>query len=306
MCALVGLLCGTPCAVLHRFIKTNNFYILHPERYCLKNCPYPWLHIKLQWHSIKIDCNCNKLGNNIRRIYCCLFAALLCYFIKNHLCCDKPLWFSFCRAGESVQIFRLWWWLSSWWDNHDDEEDDDDNMLLPVLSISSCLLITKKAHCYVTNRLIYKDLEFPFFVDYSKVLTESFGSNLIQGISSATCKTIIPTKTCLSATVVQLAPRTCLYGFTVDRAVSVQHRLRWLNFSVIFLICKAYNFKGESPSFPNHCYLQPKLSRLNARVFSKNDYNIFYFNSRASTQPKAFLPKGINFQESQCTSSSSQ
>jgi len=77
--------------------------------------------------------------------------------------------------------------------------------------------------------------------------------------------------------------------------VSNTVRLRWLNFSVIFLSCKANAFKRERPSFPNHCYLQPKLSPLNAQVFSQNNYNIFEFNSRASTQPKAFLPKGIIF-----------
>ena len=110
-------------------------------------------------------------------------------------------------------------------DDHDDEDDDDDNMLLPVMSVSRCLLVTKKADCYVTNRLIYEDLEVPYFVDHRRALTESSGSNLFQGISPATCKALIPTKSCLRATVVQLTSRICpsVYGFTFDTVISVQH-----------------------------------------------------------------------------------
>ena len=95
-------------------------------------------------------------------------------------------------------------------DDHDDE-DDDDNMLLPVMSISRSLLVTRKAGCYVTNRLIDEDLEARFFGDHSIALTESLGSNLIQGISSATWKALIPTKGCQRATVVQLACLVCPY-----------------------------------------------------------------------------------------------
>ena len=71
--------------------------------------------------------------------------------------------------------------------------------------------------------------------------------------------------------------------------------LRCLNFSVIFLICKANAFKGERPSFLSHCYLRPKLFPLSAQGFTKNSYSIFEFNSRASNQPTAFLPKGVIF-----------
>ena len=77
--------------------------------------------------------------------------------------------------------------------------------------------------------------------------------------------------------------------------ISVQHSSFTLNFFVIFLSCKADAFKGESPSFPSHCYLQQKLFPLSAQVFSQNNYNIFEFKSRASTQPKAFLPIGVIF-----------
>jgi hypothetical protein len=68
-------------------------------------------------------------------------------------------------------------------DGYDCEDDDDDNMLLPVMSISRCLLSTRQEACYVTNRLIDEDLEVPFFDDRSIALTESLGSNLIQEIS---------------------------------------------------------------------------------------------------------------------------
>lgn len=108
-------------------------------------------------------------------------------------------------------------------DDHDDKDDDDDNMLLPVMSIRRCLLITRKAGCYITNRLIDEYLEVPFFSDHSIALTESLGSNLIQGISSATWKALIPTKGCQHATVFQLACLVSVYGFTVDRVISVQH-----------------------------------------------------------------------------------
>jgi len=96
-------------------------------------------------------------------------------------------------------------------DDHGDEDDDDDDMLLPVMSISRCLLIKRKTGCYVTNRLIDEDLEVPYFGDHSIALTESLGSNLIQGISSATWKALIPTKGCQRATVVQLACLVCQY-----------------------------------------------------------------------------------------------
>lgn len=96
-------------------------------------------------------------------------------------------------------------------DDHGDEEDDDDDMLLPVMSISRCLLTKRKAGCYVTNRPIDEDLEVPFFGDHSIVLTESLGPNPIQGISSATWKALILTKGCQRATVVQLACLVCQY-----------------------------------------------------------------------------------------------
>lgn len=72
-------------------------------------------------------------------------------------------------------------------------------------------------------------------------------------------------------------------------------RLRRLNFSVIFLSFKANASKRERRSFPHHCYLQPKLFPFSAQVFSQNNYNSFELNSRTSTQPKAFLPKGVIF-----------
>jgi hypothetical protein len=93
----------------------------------------------------------------------------------------------------------------------EDEDDDDDNMLLPVVSISRCLLITRKTGCYVTNVLIDEDLEVSFFCDHSIALTESLGSNLIQGIGSVTWKALIQTKGCQSVTAVQLARLACPY-----------------------------------------------------------------------------------------------
>lgn len=169
--------------------------------------------------------------------------------------------------------------------------------LLPVMSISRCLLITRKEGCYVTNRLIDEDLEVPFFGDHSTALTESLGSNLIQGISSAIWKALVPTKGCQHATVVQFACLVCPYTVSqsTQRSVSNTVRSRWLNFSVIFLSCVANAQKGERSSFPNQCYLQPKLFPLSAQVFSQNSHIFFEFSSRASTQPKAFLAKGVIF-----------
>ena len=84
--------------------------------------------------------------------------------------------------AESCRISQIFSSYDDVDDDHDDEDDDDDNMLFPVMSISRCLLITRKAGCYVTNMLIDEDLEVPFFGDHSIALTESLGSNLIQGM----------------------------------------------------------------------------------------------------------------------------
>lgn len=110
-------------------------------------------------------------------------------------------------CAESCRISPIFSSYDDVDDDHDDEDNDDDNMLLPVVSISRCL-ITRKAGCYVTNRLIDEDVEVLFFGDHSIVLTESLGSNLIQ----VTWQAIIPTKGCLRAAVVRLASLVCLYA----------------------------------------------------------------------------------------------
>lgn len=112
------------------------------------------------------------------------------------------------RAAESVQYFRV---NDDVDDNHGDEDDDDDDMLLPVMSTSRCLLIKRKAGCYVTNRPIDEDLEVPFFGDHSIALAETLGSNPIQGISSVTWKALILTKGCQRATALQLVCLVCQY-----------------------------------------------------------------------------------------------